>query len=283
MALSRPERARIGLALLALPAAVWTIDLLLATPLLILAASSVPVVLVGSAIAAAQRGGGRSRASLACAALWGSAGAAFLATTGNELARAWLRDAGGGRAVAAVAIAPVVEESTKALGLALLAVAAPRWLRNPRDGIVLGALAGVGFVWTENFLYLGVSMLQGGEEGLVRTMLVRGVLGGATHAVFTGCAGAVIGGQAAGIVARTLAGLAIAAAQHAAWNGLAAPAIATALCGATAGACVPEPPLPAILRAAILALLLLLPGIVFLAITWRRNGNNTRREELAEP
>ncbi len=268
--------------LLCIPALVWTVDLLADTPAMILAAATLPAMLLAAAIVFAQRGSPRPRLSLVLALAWGAIGAACLSSIGNDLARSWL-DAFAGdsaRTVTALLVAPALEESAKALGLVLFLLVRPAWLRNARDGIACGALIGVGFVWTENFLYLGVSMLQGGEEGLMRALYLRGILDGVAHAVFAATAGAAAG-YAASMSFRDwtarvapAAGLVLAALQHAAWNASAAPAIVATLCGAVApgGVCTGQPTNAALFGGATLvAVLFLAPGIALAAFVWRSN------------
>ena len=51
-------------------------------------------------------------------------------------------------------VAPLVEEPFKVCGLVLLALYYPYTLATKRKGVILGGLAGLGFAFTENFLYL---------------------------------------------------------------------------------------------------------------------------------
>lgn len=51
-------------------------------------------------------------------------------------------------------VAPLVEEPFKVCGLVLLALYYPYTLATKRKGIILGGLAGLGFAFTENLLYL---------------------------------------------------------------------------------------------------------------------------------
>lgn len=282
----RPARVALML-LLCVPAMVWSVDLLAATPLLILAAATAPATLLAVLILFAQRGAQRSRRALALALLWGAIGASFLSSTGNEIARPWMTALAGeeSRTATAVLVAPALEESAKALGLFLLLLI-PGAVRSVRDGIVYGALIGVGFVWTENLLYLGVSILQGGEDGLVRALYLRGILGGVTHTVFSACGGAAVGWWAArarrGGTAVVALGAAImlTIAQHVLWNALAAPAIAEALCGASTdgGACMGTPTTTALFGSAtLIAALFLAPGAALMMSAWRRVALDEKR------
>lgn len=294
-----PARAAFTI-LLSAPALVWTVDLLASTPVLILVAATAPAVALGGVILVAQRGSRRPRSAMALALLWGAIGAAFLSSTGNELARPWMTQFAGeeSRTATAVFVAPALEEGAKALGLLLLLLLNPTAVRNARDGIVYGALIGVGFVWTENLLYLGVSMLQGGEDGLMRGLYLRGILGGITHTVFTACSGAAIGwwasrnrresaaavpsavqsGRGGKAAVLLVAALVLTIAQHAVWNALGAPMIADALCGAPSGGgtCTPVPTNSALFGSATwVAALFLAPGAALVTAAWRSFGATT--------
>jgi len=276
----RSSSARVGLALLLCsPALAWTVDLLRETSLLLIAAATFPAVLLVALVLFVQRGGTRPPALLAAALAWGAAGASFLASAGNELAREEMNALAGdaARAVTAVLVAPALEEGAKALGLLLLVVLLPSCLRSVRDGLVYGALIGIGFVWTENFLYLGVSMLQGGPDGLLRGLWLRGIVGGVAHLTFTACSGATLGWWRSGRPSRLAkragpsAGFLVAVAQHIAWNSLAAPTIASALCGASGpnGNCVDQPTnLTLFGVVTLVALVFLAPGLVAVTLAW---------------
>ena len=51
-------------------------------------------------------------------------------------------------------VAPLVEEPFKVCGLVLLALYYPYTLATKRKAVILGGLAGLGFAFTENFLYI---------------------------------------------------------------------------------------------------------------------------------
>jgi RsiW-degrading membrane proteinase PrsW (M82 family) len=261
--------------LLCAPALVWSAELLAGTPPLILFAAIAPAVVLAALVIAAQRSSGRSAPTLAFAFAWGAVVAAWISTTGNELARSWIdaRSNGDDRVLTAVFVAPLLEEAAKALGLVVLLLLRERPLRDARDGIVFGALVGIGFVLTENLLYLGIAMLQGGETGLVQALYLRGVLGAAMHAVLTASAGAGIGWAAAhGRRAVAAAGFAAALAQHVLWNGFGAAAVARALCGA-GPVCLDAPTTLAVYgEATIITLGCLAPGMAALFATWRRSS-----------
>jgi RsiW-degrading membrane proteinase PrsW (M82 family) len=264
--------------LLSLPAVVWSADLLAGTPPLILAAALGPAIVFTAAIVIAQRPSGVRPIALAASLAWGALMAAWLSTTGNALFRPVLDEmtSGDDRILTALLVAPLLEEAAKFLGLVLLVRFLRRAIRNTRDGIVCGALVGIGFVFTENLLYLGLSMLQGGEPALVRALYLRGVIGAATHAVFTASAGAALGWMKSDRSPGRrwlvpLLGFVFAHVQHLAWNALAAPAIASALCAAENGACVSVPTAFAVFgQATAVSAFFLAPGIAFLVFAWRQ-------------
>ncbi|MFC6885251.1 PrsW family intramembrane metalloprotease [Actinomadura yumaensis] len=140
---------------------------------------------------------GPSGASLA----WGATAAAGCALPANGgLMAVWSKTGGTGFADewGAALTAPVNEETLKAAGIVMLALAAPYALRGPVDGMMLGALTGLGFQVTENVIYGANSIIQSGgvEPGLsvVRTSLLRvGVTGPGSHWTMTAVAGAGIG------------------------------------------------------------------------------------------
>lgn len=88
--------------------------------------------------------------------------------------------------LAAVVIAPVVEEFTKPLALRLRSV---RYnLDELEDGLIYGAVAGLGFSATENLLY-GYSFLSEGFVAFLVLMAVRSFGGCLLHASATALTG----------------------------------------------------------------------------------------------
>ena len=87
---------------------------------------------------------------------------------------------------AAVVIAPVVEEFTKPLALRLKSVKYN--LDELEDGLIYGAVAGLGFSATENLLY-GYSFLSEGFVAFLLLMAVRSFGGCLLHASATALTG----------------------------------------------------------------------------------------------
>jgi len=120
--------------------------------------------------------------------------------------------------------APLIEETLKGIALLGLLVMFRAEFDNVLDGLVYGALIGMGFELTEDVLYLGGAYLERGLAGLGEEWLLRPVLTGAAHALFTGTTGAAVGwarGRHGVGVLRfvvPVAGWALAVLQHALWN-----------------------------------------------------------------
>ena len=88
---------------------------------------------------------------------WGALVAPLVALVLNSTSLSVLRDIGVDHAasVEAVYLAPVVEESVKGLAILLILWFQRRELDGVVDGLVYAGLAGAGFAFTENILYLG--------------------------------------------------------------------------------------------------------------------------------
>lgn len=177
--------------------------------------------------------------------LWGAAVAPAAALLLNEALRRWVgavADPAAATRVVGGFAAPAVEEIAKGAGLAILAWAWRRDLRGVVDGVVFGALIGIGFAMAENLYYFGLAALAGGTAGLAESVYLRAGLGGLLHPTFTAATGAGLGWarQAERGPARALApgiGLASAIAQHVVWNAGGAGWLDTAACGPAAAAC----------------------------------------------
>ncbi|CAA9586682.1 MAG: FIG00448137: hypothetical protein [uncultured Thermomicrobiales bacterium] len=89
--------------------------------------------------------------------------------------------------------APLIEESFKGIALIGLLLMFRDEFDNVLDGLVYGALIGLGFAMTENVLYLGGAYLQGGTGGLGELFVARIIFGGFGHALYTGTTGAALG------------------------------------------------------------------------------------------
>jgi len=197
--------------------------------------------------------------------------------------------------LAAPISAPIVEEISKALGVALIFWLLRAEFDNMRDGIVYGGLVGLGFNWFEAALYVGQGYAEYGVAPYGAELGARYALFGfGGHALFTALFGAFLGLglQTPHIWLRYLApptGLVLAIAAHMLNNAL---PLFLALAGAAEGLPSPahEPPpsvsfLQAFWGGTLLHLTLHLPFLLIMAIAVWRSGVWERkviREELAD-
>ncbi|WP_340539544.1 PrsW family intramembrane metalloprotease [Nocardioides sp. GXZ039] len=131
--------------------------------------------------------------------------------------------------VSLAVVAPIAEESSKALFLVLLLWWRRREIDGVLDGIVYAGLVGVGFAFTENVLYLTAAydgtdgLGPGGLEGLTSTFLLRCLVGPFAHPLFTAFAGigiglAVTSGRRSVRMLAPIAGFSLAVIAHGVWN-----------------------------------------------------------------
>jgi RsiW-degrading membrane proteinase PrsW (M82 family) len=118
-------------------------------------------------------------------------------------------------------IAPIVEEFGKALFLIAIVIFRRAQIHGLLDGIVYGALVGIGFAFVEDILYYLGALNEG---ALPTVVFLRGILGPFAHPLFTSATGIGIGvavttrRPALRILAPILGYLA-AATMHGIWNG----------------------------------------------------------------
>src|SRR5262245_36029043 len=136
------------------------------------------------------------RRVLIAAFAWGAVGAVFFSLiieliSGGILIAAVGEDAG---TILSVGVgAPIIEETCKALALFGLVLFARDEFDNVLDGLVYGALIGLGFAMTENILYFGSAYIEKGFAAFGVLFIVRAVIDGFGHALYTGTTGAAIG------------------------------------------------------------------------------------------
>jgi RsiW-degrading membrane proteinase PrsW (M82 family) len=128
--------------------------------------------------------------------------------------------------LAAPIAAPITEECAKALGVLVLLWLLRAEFDSMRDGLVYGALVGLGFNWLESALYVAQEYLKSGTPPYGAQLGVRYALFGlGGHALFSGIFGASVG-LAIQMPKRwwrflvPIAGLLVAVAGHTLWNGL---------------------------------------------------------------
>jgi RsiW-degrading membrane proteinase PrsW (M82 family) len=158
-------------------------------------------------------------ASYRLAALgWGAVAAVML----SFLAEQFLFGLPGTNEFVAAAVgAPLVEELAKGLFLVAIIVFRRSQIGGLLDGIIYGALVGIGFAFVEDILYY-LQSLQAGQLGV--TFFLRGIMGPFAHPLFTAATGIGIGIGVSSRrpVVRVLApilGFLAGVLLHAIWNG----------------------------------------------------------------
>lgn len=129
---------------------------------------------------------------LSAAFLWGAVPAALLAFLFNTLISLPFYALFSERSAdlaSGGAVAPVVEEIVKALVLLLILVVRRHELDSPLDGIIYGAMVGMGFAMVENVLYYMTSFQENGPAGWNSLVLIRGIVFGLNHALYTALTG----------------------------------------------------------------------------------------------
>lgn len=135
---------------------------------------------------------------LALAFLWGAVPAAILSVLLELAADIPIVAFGGDTMVANLASAslsaPLIEESIKGLALVGLVIGFRREFDGILDGIVFGAMIGLGFAFTENLFayFLPILTEQGIGSGMMN-IFMRAIVFGLNHAFWTGIMGAAIG------------------------------------------------------------------------------------------
>jgi protease PrsW len=90
--------------------------------------------------------------------------------------------------------APFIEELSKGVAVLFIFLLFRNEFDNVLDGVLYGALVGLGFATVENVLYYMQAGMEGGFGEMIGLTWVRGILGGiGTHAAFTGITGCGFG------------------------------------------------------------------------------------------
>jgi len=84
-----------------------------------------------------------------------------------------------------IIVAPFVEEFAKLFGLMQISA----FMKQPRSGLVFGAAVGLGFAATENMLYEGSALMQGGVVLFLTTALIRSFSSTLMHGSATSVSG----------------------------------------------------------------------------------------------
>jgi RsiW-degrading membrane proteinase PrsW (M82 family) len=187
------------------------------------ALAAVPVFPVVAAFLWLDRYEAEPPSLLAFAFAWGAGVASFGAIVVNTASLEAIREAGGDPTTTVLVVAPLVEEALKGAAVLLIVLLRRREFDGIVDGIVYAGLAGVGFAFVENVLYLGRSFATEGGSGLATVFVIRCVVSPFAHPLFTAATGAALGLAAvtrrpAVRVLAPLGGFALAVGLHAAWN-----------------------------------------------------------------
>jgi hypothetical protein len=91
--------------------------------------------------------------------------------------------------IAGVVIAPIVEESAKAIALFLIFFLWRQEIDSLLDGIIYGAMVGMGFALVENIYYFYTVSVESGLDGWNALVIVRALIFGLNHALFTAMTG----------------------------------------------------------------------------------------------
>jgi RsiW-degrading membrane proteinase PrsW (M82 family) len=84
-----------------------------------------------------------------------------------------------------IVIAPFVEEFAKLMGVRRFS----RYIWRPRNGLIFGAAAGLGFAATENFLYEGTAFFEEGFAAFLTVAFIRSISSALMHASATSVSG----------------------------------------------------------------------------------------------
>ena len=240
-------------------------------------ASVLPVPMYAGLILWLDRHEKEPATALLAAFFWGAIVAVAFAAIFNQVGAIIINQALGQVAAAVLTlsvVAPIVEETAKGMALLLLFFWMRHEFNNVVDGIAYGALIGLGFAMSENVLYLGRAYVQGGIGALTTLFLMRGIMIGFMHSLWTGCTGAALGaareiqpGPWRFII--PIVGYLCAIILHLLWN---SSNLIVALVAQAAG--LSGNPITMILLVIPVILVLLLPGVVVLvalaAAGWKR-------------
>lgn len=89
----------------------------------------------------------------------------------------------------AVLLAPPIEETTKALALLAIFLFMRHEVDGVLDGIIYGAMVGMGFAMVENIFYFVSVYQENGADAWRANILLRAVIFGLNHALFTSFSG----------------------------------------------------------------------------------------------
>lgn len=129
---------------------------------------------------------------LAATFLWGAVPSIIIAYVVNSLLGSpfyyFLNEASADALVASL-IAPIVEESIKGVAVLGIFLFWKDEIDSPLDGIIYGAMVGLGFALVENIFYYMAQYQLGGLEAWGWNVFFRGLVFGLNHALYTAVTG----------------------------------------------------------------------------------------------
>jgi RsiW-degrading membrane proteinase PrsW (M82 family) len=126
--------------------------------------------------------------TLAVAFVWGATTAIFISLIVNTTLQQFLDEAWIN-----LVVAPLIEETTKLLGVLLIVLLFRDDFDSVVDGIVYAGVVALGFGAVENIIYYARSLEHGGVLELLGTYAQRGILAPFSHVLFTGMTGIALG------------------------------------------------------------------------------------------
>jgi RsiW-degrading membrane proteinase PrsW (M82 family) len=129
---------------------------------------------------------------LAAAFLWGAIPSivlAFIVNTVLGVGFYFILGPELGNVAGAAFLAPLVEETLKGMALLGIFFLWRQELDSPLDGIIYGAMVGMGFAMVENVYYFMNVYNEGGVEAWQINIFLRAVIFGLNHALFTSMTG----------------------------------------------------------------------------------------------
>jgi RsiW-degrading membrane proteinase PrsW (M82 family) len=191
-------------------------------------AASIPALVYAGIVLRLDRYEVEPVRTIAACFAWGAIGAVLLSLIGGLIFEAALQEslgAEGAAVLSTVVGAPLIEESFKGIAVLVVLIFARSEFDDVLDGLVYGALIGVGFAMTENILYFGQAYQEGGLGSFGVLVLARSVLSGLGHPSYTAVTGAAVGwsreryGHGFARIVVPILGWLGAVALHMAWNG----------------------------------------------------------------
>ncbi|UTT65170.1 PrsW family glutamic-type intramembrane protease [Janibacter sp. CX7] len=133
---------------------------------------------------------------LVTAFLYGALGSTLISLVLNTIGGVFLlgvTDPESANVLGAVIVAPLVEETFKGVFLLVMWWFMRKEFNGLTDGIVYAGIVAAGFAFTENILYLGRALTEGGTPAFVVTFVLRGIISPFLHPMFTTMTGIAVG------------------------------------------------------------------------------------------